>query len=193
MNDHLEKVVLLNNHGDQFGSASKIDAHKQGLKHRAFSVFAFNHCGELLLQKRALGKYHSGGLWANTCCGHPRPGEINLKAATRRVKEELNISLKLTPFAETSYEASVSGGLIENEQVKCYAATLALAPGYPNPLEVSKTSFVGLKDLKKCLAKNPRDYAPWLKIYLEQIWDDLLEVSEICSEVKSDREHVVGL
>ena len=187
MNDEIERVLLLNKYHDAAGSAPKLLAHEQGLKHRAFSVFAFDQRGRLLIQRRADRKYHSGGRWANTCCGHPRPGEISIKSARRRVKEELNVALTLRPFAEVAYCADVGGGLKENEVVKCYAATVDGFPNNPNPNEVSEVAFMGLSELKRAIVKQPDQYAPWLKIYLGQIWDDLNEVSELCTKI--DTQH----
>lgn len=87
-----EKVILVNEHDDMIGVMDKMEAHKQGLLHRAFSVFIFNNRGEMLLQQRALNKYHSGGLWTNACCSHPMPGEKTQEAAARRLMEELGFN-----------------------------------------------------------------------------------------------------
>src|SRR5919107_4041297 len=103
-----ETVVLIDEADATLGTGEKLDVHRTGALHRAFSVFAFNDAGELLLQRRALGKYHSGGLWANTCCGHPRPGEATADAARRRLFEELGIACgSLAPAGVYRYRAEI--------------------------------------------------------------------------------------
>src|SRR5688500_8369765 len=110
-----ESVVLVNESDEVIGSAPKLDAHRDGLLHRAFSVFIRDHDGRILLHRRADGKYHSGGLWTNACCGHPRPGEETAAAAERRLLEEMGIGTDLAEAGVFTYHASVGAGLMEHE------------------------------------------------------------------------------
>src|SRR6186713_1911258 len=110
-----DKVILVSEHDDMVGIMDKMEAHKQGLLHRAFSVFVFNDKGEMLLQQRALNKYHSGGLWTNACCSHPQPGENTLIAAKRRLLEEMGFNIPLQKIFHFVYKAEVDKGLTEYE------------------------------------------------------------------------------
>src|SRR5258708_6729560 len=110
-----EQVILIDNKDNEIGISEKLEAHRKNLKHRAFSVFIFNNKKELLLQKRAMGKYHYAGLWTNTCCGHPRPGEPTPQAAQRRLMEEIGIQCDLAKAFDFSYQADLENGLHENE------------------------------------------------------------------------------
>lgn len=117
----MEELVLVDEYDRATGTAEKMQVHRDGLLHRAFSIFIFDLKGRLLLQKRALGKYHSQGLWTNTCCGHPRPGEPTLAAARRRLLEEMGIDCPVLMEVEAFvYRTQVSNGLIENEYDHIY-------------------------------------------------------------------------
>src|ERR1043165_7585171 len=111
----MEKVILVNERDEETGEMEKMEAHRKGILHRAFSVFIFNNKNEMLLQQRALHKYHSGGLWTNTCCSHPRPGEETLSAAKRRLVEELNVDATIQWSFDFIYEANFDNGLYEHE------------------------------------------------------------------------------
>jgi isopentenyl-diphosphate Delta-isomerase len=111
----MEEVILVNKSDEVLGYMEKMEAHKRGLLHRAFSVFIFNNNGELLMQKRASDKYHSGGLWTNTCCSHPRKHESLSTAAQRRLKEEMGMEVSLSPKFHFIYKSSLDQGLIEHE------------------------------------------------------------------------------
>lgn len=161
-----QPLVLVDEQDLQTGVGGKMDVHRRGLRHRAFSVFAFNRDGELLLQRRAETKYHSGGKWANTCCGHPGPEEQTGNAAERRLLEELNETVPLTCFGTVSYHADVGSGLTENEIVHCYAGSMNTLPASPNPAEVIETRFVSLDDLAQEIREAPDRFAVWLQIYL---------------------------
>lgn len=148
----------------------KLDAHLRGLKHMAVSVFVLDPGGRLLIQRRALGKYHTPGLWANTCCTHPHWGEDPETCAHRRLTEELGITgLDLTHRAEIEYRANVGGGMVEHEVVDVFVARtgpeLALAP---NADEVMDTRWIALPDLEAEIIAEPERFTPWLKIYLAQ-------------------------
>jgi len=163
-----EKVILVDENDKKIGLEEKIKAHLLGKKHRAFSVFVFNDKGELLIQKRAKEKYHSGGLWANTCCSHPRPGEKLENAVKRRLKEELGISLKkIKKIGRIDYQGRV-GGLIENELDHVFVAQWNGKPKM-NKKEVAETRWIKLEDLKKEIKKNPKKFTVWFKIILKKI------------------------
>ena len=145
----------------------KLEVHRRGLKHKAISVFVTE--GErVLLQRRALGKYHTPGLWTNTCCTHPHWDEDDLSCATRRLQEELGITgLPLTHVAEIEYRADVGGGLVEHEVVQVFTArAMADLPITPNPDEVASTDWISLQALPAIVERAPQRFTPWLKIYL---------------------------
>ena len=144
----------------------KLEAHRRDLPHLAISVFVFRG-PELLLQRRAAGKYHPGGLWANTCCSHPRWGESADACARRRLREELGLELPLTEFGVVRYAARV-GDLFENEIAHCYFGTVddAATPLNPDPDEVMETAWRDLGEVLRDVAANPDRYAEWFRIYL---------------------------
>lgn len=149
-------------------AVEKLKTHQLGLRHLAVSVFVMDG-DKTLLQRRALGKYHTPGLWTNTCCTHPRWGEPSVDCATRRLAEELGITgLPLEPAGHIEYRAEVGSGLIEHEMVDVFIAHapagLALAL---NPAEVMQTKWVARQDLIAAVNANPAHYTPWLKIYLD--------------------------
>jgi len=159
----------------------KLAAHQRGLRHKAVSVFVIRD-GKVLLQRRALGKYHTPGLWANTCCTHPDWGEDAQACAVRRLREELGI-VALTPAFRTrlEYRADVGGGLIEHELVDVFCATapdsLTLSP---NPDEVSDIRWAALDRLADETRASPERFTPWLRIYMQDhlatIFDDQMFV-----------------
>lgn len=145
----------------------KLAAHERGLRHLAVSVFVMKQ-GRVLIQQRALGKYHTPGLWANTCCTHPEWDEPPLDCATRRLNEELGITgLTLEHRGEVEYRADVGNGLIEHEVVQVYVAEADDdMPLAPNPDEVMATDWRMLADLNTTLAATPDKFTPWLHIYM---------------------------
>jgi isopentenyl-diphosphate delta-isomerase len=140
-----------------------MEAHTKALLHRAFSVFVFNSIGEMLLQQRAITKYHSGGLWTNTCCSHPRPGETVLQAANRRLKEEMGFETNLIKVLDFVYKAPFSNGLTEHEfdhvLVGYYDGIIN-----PNQEEVEKYSFNSFSDIEISINESPEIYTEWFKI-----------------------------
>ena len=147
----------------------KLEAHRRGLLHKAVSVFVL--CGsQMLIQRRAKGKYHTPGLWANSCCTHPRWGEAAKACAHRRLREELGLcGLTLAPRGEVTYRADVGGRLIEHECVTIFLARLAqpVAPA-PDPAEVMQTRWIDLAELAARIRRDPAAFTPWLRIYLDR-------------------------
>src|SRR5688500_15285207 len=141
----------------------KMAAHQQGLLHRAFSVFIFNSKGEMLLQQRALNKYHSGGLWTNACCSHPLPGEEIMTAAKRRLKEEMGFTTTLEKIFDFTYKASFRNGLTEYEFDHVFAGYYDEKPD-PDPEEVNSYVFKSMNEIRRELKKNPADYTAWFHI-----------------------------
>lgn len=148
------------------GRAEKWAVHRDGLLHRAFSIFLVDARGRLLLQQRSRAKYHSGGLWANTCCGHPRPGERTLRAAHRRLGEELGVSARLRYAFRARYRTALPNGLTENEIVYVFFG-VSPGPARPNPAEVARTGWIAFDALCGDVRRRPARYAYWLRYYLE--------------------------
>lgn len=169
-NDGGERIVLVDEQGRGIGEAGKLHVHREGILHRAFSVFIFDRDGRFLLQQRAEGKYHSGGLWSNTCCSHPRPGEDVSDAAGRRLVEEMGMRCDLQPMFETSYRANVSNGLIENEYVHVFTGICDRAP-LPNPAEVMDYRWMDADELRASLDRQPDAYSFWFKKYWERAYE----------------------
>ena len=147
----------------------KLAAHQRGLRHLAVSVFVMRR-GAILIQQRALCKYHTPGLWANTCCTHPEWDEDPADCAQRRLTEELGITgLSLEHRGEVEYRADVGGGLIEHEVVQVYVAEAGDdIPLVPNPDEVMATDWMDMDSLRAAIAATPEQFTPWLRIYLDQ-------------------------
>lgn len=151
----------------------KLEAHRLGVLHDAVSVFIFDG-DDMLIQRRAAGKYHCAGKWANACCTHPDWGEDIAASARRRLREELGVDLELTEVGETTYRADVGGGLIEHERVRLFRAHVDRA-GLRlelNPAEVCAVRWVNCQALRREAAQHPDRFAPWLRIYLDR-WDRL--------------------
>ncbi|MEM9344893.1 MAG: isopentenyl-diphosphate Delta-isomerase [Pseudomonadota bacterium] len=157
----------------------KLEAHVKGLRHKAVSVFVFRG-DEVLIQQRALGKYHTPGLWANTCCTHPNWDEAPLACATRRLTEELGITGQtLTHRDKIEYRADVGNGLVEHEVVDLFTAEATPSmPLVPNPDEVMDTRWITVEDLVSETRSHPERFTPWIRIYLaehsERIFGTLL-------------------
>lgn len=160
-------VILVDPHDRPLGTASKEEAHRNGLLHRAVSVLLFNGRGELLLQRRAADKYHSGGLWANSCCTHPAVGEGNREAAERRLREELGIAARLRPFGSFLYRAQLDGGMTEHELDHLFVGR-SDAPPAPDPAEVAACRYLPLFGVRAEVAHHPERFAVWLRIILER-------------------------
>ena len=150
----------------------KLEAHQRGLKHKAISVFILRD-GDVLLQRRALGKYHTPGLWANTCCTHPQWDEAGMDCAVRRLDEELGIrDIPLTYRDTVEYRADVGGGLIEHEVVEIFVGKMpAFVEPEMNPDEVMDTIWRPLATLADEVMQAPDTFTPWLQIYLREYSD----------------------
>lgn len=160
-----EKVVLVDLQDREVGAAGKLEAHRSGALHRAFSVFVFDGDGRVLLQRRALEKYHTGGLWSNTCCGHPRPGEELEAAAQRRLREEMGLGCTLERRFGFVYQAEVGGGLVEHEYDHVLVGYHDGEP-QPDPSEVADWRWAGLSDVNADLRSRPAEYTPWFPLVL---------------------------
>lgn len=166
--DAVEEVILVDDSDRELGAAGKLDAHKLGQLHRAFSILVFNAEGELLLQRRAGMKYHFASRWSNTCCGHPRPGETTLMAAGRRLKEELGIRAPLTERAELVYRAEDKGsGLIEHEYLHIFHGAYAGDPR-PDPTEIGAYRWMALPAIRRALRRQPHWFTPWFHLLIQR-------------------------
>ena len=162
-----EMIILVDENDKTIGTIGKLEAHLKGLLHRAISVFIFNDKGELLLQKRAKNKYHSGGLRTNTCCSHPRPGENTMHAATRRLEEEMKIMTPLKFLRSFQYKSFLDNELIENEMDHVFYGNSNHLPD-PDPLEVSDWKYINPNELVLDINKRPELYTSWLKICIDR-------------------------
>ncbi len=159
----MQEVILVNEEDMPIGTMEKMAAHEQALLHRAFSIFIFNSNGLMLLQQRAMSKYHSPGLWTNACCSHPFPNEETEKAAQRRLQEELGFTTSLTKAFHFTYKANFDNGLTEHEFdhvfVGIYDGDIAI-----NPDEVKAIAFKTMSELNNDLIQTPNHYTEWFKI-----------------------------
>jgi isopentenyl-diphosphate delta-isomerase len=162
-----ELVVLVNPEDEVLGLMEKQQAHINGLLHRAFSVFLFNSKGEMLLQKRASGKYHSPNQWTNAVCSHPRENETYMEGARRMIKEELGIEAELSEKFNFIYKADVGGGLWEHELDHVFVGNHE-SDFNLNKEEVEAVRFVSMEDLDNEITENPGNFTEWFKIILEE-------------------------
>lgn len=166
----MEQVILVDTNDNPMGSEEKIKAHELALLHRAFSVFVFNKKGELMLQRRALSKYHSPGLWTNTCCSHPRPGEETVDAAHRRLLEEMGFDCDLEWKFSFIYKAPFDNGLTEHEFDHVFFGTYDHEP-FINRDEAEAWKWIKIDDLLADVKKNPSNYTVWFRIALEKMME----------------------
>ena len=172
-----ERLILVNEKNRAVGVGGKTPVHRAGLLHRAFSIFIVDDAGRILLQRRAREKYHSGGLLANSCCGHPRPGETTLVAARRRLTEELGIEAPLTFGFFSRYRADLDGGMQENEFVYVYFGPLVEQPN-PDPAEVSEVEFTSVDEITRKIARQPDGFVYWLRHYLENHGSEIARLAK---------------
>lgn len=167
-----EKVILVDTDDNPIGLMPKMEAHQKGVLHRAFSVFIMNRKGEIMLQQRALHKYHSPALWTNTCCSHQRENETNVQAGKRRLQEEMGFTTELTDILSFIYKAPFDNGLTEHELDHIL---LGQYDGNPciNPDEVADWKWELPKNIKNDIEKNPQRYTEWFKIIFERFYSHL--------------------
>jgi isopentenyl-diphosphate delta-isomerase len=164
----MSDVILVDKNDQAIGTMGKMEAHQSGDLHRAFSVFIFDHQGRMLLQQRALNKYHSGGLWTNACCSHPRPGEETKVAARRRLQEEMGFTTEIEPLFTFTYRAEFENGLVEHEFdhvfVGQYDGEIA-----PNAIEVMDYKFESLHEIETHLQQQPEIFTAWFRIAFNRV------------------------
>jgi len=167
-------VILVDNNDNPIGTEEKLAAHQHGGKlHRAFSVFVFNDTGEIMLQRRALEKYHCPGLWTNTCCSHPRPWETSLAAATRRLQEEMWFVCPLEEKFSFVYRAEFSNGLTEHEFDHVFVGKYNQQPNL-NPAEAMEYKRISIEQLLHEIENHPESITPWTRIIMQEHLDQLL-------------------
>lgn len=169
-----EKVILVNEKDEPIGLMEKLEAHEKGLLHRAFSVFIFNKKGELMLQQRAAHKYHTPGLWTNTCCSHPREGETLEEAGRRRLVEEMGFDTEIEHLTSFIYKAKFDNGLTEHELDHILIGYYDEDPD-PNPEEVSAWKWMKPEEVRQEIEANPEKFTAWFKIIFEK-YDEYLKV-----------------
>lgn len=168
----MEYVILTDEEDHQIGVMEKLQAHKEGRLHRAVSVFIFNRQGQMLLQQRAAGKYHSAGLWTNTCCSHPRPDEDTGAAAARRLQEEMGISCPLLKVLSFVYKAVLENGITEYEFDHVYTGITDDAP-QPDASEAAAWKYAAPQDIKADIALHEKKYTEWFKICMSDFYEQL--------------------
>lgn len=167
-----EKVILVNENDEQIGLMPKLEAHQKAVLHRAFSVFIFNSKNELMLQQRALTKYHSPGLWTNTCCSHQRDGETNIQAGKRRLQEEMGFVTDLKDTISFIYKAPFDNGLTEHEFDHILVGYYENEP-IINSDEVSSWKWMPLEMVKEDINENPNLYTEWFKIIFDKFYEHI--------------------
>lgn len=163
-----ERVILVNDKDEAIGSMEKMEAHEKGVLHRAFSVFVFDTHDRMLLQRRAMSKYHSGGLWTNTCCSHPREGETTEEAAHRRLQEEMGFDCPLEARFHFIYKAELDKGLTEHELDHVFTG-IHEGEIHLNSVEVMEYRYISMADLEVELAEDASQYTEWFKIALPEL------------------------
>ena len=167
-----EHVILVNENDEQIGTMPKLEAHEKAVLHRAFSVFVFNDKNELMLQQRALQKYHSPGLWTNTCCSHQREGESNIEAGKRRLQEEMGFVTDLKESISFIYKAPFDNGLTEHEYDHVMIGTYNSTP-IINPDEVASWKWMPLENVKVDIELHPESYTAWFKIIFDKFYEHI--------------------
>lgn len=165
-------VILVDEHDAARGIMEKMEAHRKGQLHRAYSIFIFNSKKELLLQRRALNKYHSGGLWTNTCCSHPQPEENLMESAHKRLMEEMGFDCPLKNAFHFIYKIELDNNLIENELDHVFIGYYENSPQI-NSMEAMDWKYMNCEDIKKSLMLNPELYTAWFKIIFKKVLEHI--------------------
>jgi isopentenyl-diphosphate Delta-isomerase len=168
--NHSDDVILIDDNDVAIGTAPKLEAHRSGLRHRAISIVVSDGNGRVLLQQRAAEKYHSGGLWTNTCCSHPRPGETVEEAAVRRLDEEMGIHCPLFFMFAMPYRAQVSNDLIEDEITHVFGGCFTGTP-QPNPREVQDCRWMAFAEIERDVDRRPEIYTIWFRKMRNEFWN----------------------
>jgi len=163
-----ERVILVDREDREVGTAEKLEAHRRGVLHRAVSALIFDSAGRQLLQRRAGQKYHSAGLWSNACCGHPRPGESTSAAVSRRLREEMGITVPIAPVFRLTYRAELDGGLVEHEVDHIFTGTFDGTPE-PDPLEVSEWRWIAPDALAAEMDLAPGTFTAWFRLLMPEV------------------------
>jgi isopentenyl-diphosphate delta-isomerase len=167
-----EEVILVDTNDVPLGTMPKMEAHEKAILHRAFSVFILNKEGQLMLQQRALSKYHSPGLWTNTCCSHQRLGETNIEAGTRRLQEEMGFKTPLKELFSFVYKATFDNGLTEHEFDHVILGYYDSEP-IINHEEVTNWKWMNLEEIKKEIKTTPDNYTAWFKIIFDRFYNHI--------------------
>ncbi len=168
-------VILVDNYNNELGYAGKMEAHKKALLHRAISVFVFNSNGDWLIQQRAADKYHSGGLWTNTCCSHPTPGESVLDAAKRRLMEEIGIHCDLKELFTFIYKEQLDNGLTEHELDHVFFGISDMEPVI-NSKEVMNYNYMKFSDLANDISRYPEKYTVWFRKVFKRVNESIMNI-----------------
>jgi isopentenyl-diphosphate Delta-isomerase len=176
----MTQVILVDENDSPVGASEKMKAHVEGLLHRAFSIFIFNEKGEMLLQQRALNKYHSGGLWTNACCSHPAPGEETQVAAIRRLQEEMGFKTRIEKVFDFVYKADFDNGLTEFEFDHVFVGQYYGVFNFNNE-EVADTCYKSIAEINQSLQTHPAKYTVWFQIAFPKIeeWWNKQKNSEV--------------
>jgi isopentenyl-diphosphate delta-isomerase len=175
-----EQLILVDEGNRATGSAGKTTIHRNGLLHRAFSIFIVDDRGRIVLQQRNPKKYHSGGLWANSCCGHPRPGERTVTAARRRLNEELGVTSDLTFGFFSRYRTELDNGMQENEFVYVYFGRLRSEPR-PDPAEIASVVLLSCDEISRRIRRDPSAFTFWFKHYFRDHGADVKRLAKATS------------
>jgi isopentenyl-diphosphate delta-isomerase len=187
-----ESLILVDEHNRAVGTAGKDAVHRAGLLHRAFSIFLVDSERRIVLQQRHPRKYHSGGLWANSCCGHPRPGERTIAAAARRLDEELGVTSALAFGFYARYQCQLDNGMKENEFVYVYFGPLA-AHLRPDPAEISAVDFLTVAEIGRRIKREPAAHTCWLKHYFHHHADEIARLAtEVAGSALPERAHATS-
>ena len=181
-----EQLILVDEGNRAIGTDGKTAVHRGGLLHRAFSIFLVDERGRLVLQQRSRAKYHSGGLWANSCCGHPRPGERTVVAAGRRLNEELGVTAPLSFGFFARYRAELDNGMQENEFVYVYFGRLVSEPR-PDPAEIADVALLSCDEINRRIKREPNSFAFWFRHYFRDHGAEIARLAKKASRFPAPR------